>query len=424
MLSHEENELLTRTGPGTPMGALMRRYWMPAMLSEELPEPDCDPVRVRLLGEGLVAFRDTQGRVGLLDENCTHRCASLAYARVEENGLRCIYHGWKYDVTGKILETPPEPAESTFKDRIRQPAYPVREAAGVIWTYMGPPEHMPTFPEYEWMLAPEERRWLSKTVQACNWAQALEGDIDSAHSDYLHSSDITGRPRDHAPMMVAEDTDYGFRYAAIRQPDNDPEQRKYVRVTLFAAPFSTFTPPERRRRQGDEPYETATHRMYVPVDDETHLFFSFSVSRLGPYRPIARDGTLATSYRPAGNRGNMHLQDRAAMKAGNWAGIQGVRAQDRAVTEGMGPIAPRFKEHLGVSDVALIRMRRRMIDAARAFMEGAEPPGLDPSIRYDLLHSEEKMVAADAPWQAVLDDPALVGESVTAGLASRAPSAL
>ncbi|HZT06476.1 MAG TPA: Rieske 2Fe-2S domain-containing protein [Chloroflexota bacterium] len=397
MLSVEENELLARTGPGTPMGELVRLYWMPALLSEELPEPDCTPVRTRLLGEDLVAFRDTTGRVGILDEACAHRCASLAYGRNEEGGLRCLYHGWKYDVEGNILETPPEPPESTFKDRIKQRAYLVREHAGVIWTYMGPKHRVPAFPEWEWTHFPPERVGLAKTIQACNWAQALEGDIDSAHTDYLHSSDVRGRPRDHAPRFEVEDTLYGYRYAAIRDPDSDADKLKYVRITLFAAPFHTFTPPLRTMRDG-APYETATHRVYVPIDDETHAFFSFSLSRFGPLVDSQKEAGLETGYRPAGNRGNMHLQDRAAMKAGNWSGIQGIRAQDRAMTESMGLLAPRHKEHLGASDVAVIRFRRRMLDAVRGLERGEQPPGLDPSLRFDELRAEQRLVPTGADW--------------------------
>ncbi len=410
MLTREENDLLCQTGPGTPMGELMRRYWMPAMLSEELPEPDGTPLRVRLLGEDLVAFRDSDGRVGLLDENCSHRCTSLAYGRNEQGGLRCIYHGWKYDVEGKILETPAEPAASMIKHHVRQKAYPVREVGGVLWTYMGPKDRVPVFPEWEWMSYPVEQRSVSKVFQECNWAQALEGDIDSSHSDYLHSSDIRGRPGDHAPMLEAEDTAYGFRYAAIRRPDRDADKIKYVRITLFAAPFHTFIPPQRFGvPTSDERYEYANHHAYVPVDDENHLFFSFSINRVGPMGNRGnRDGIPERGYRAAGNRANMHLQDRAAMKSGNWSGVQGIRAQDRAVTEGMGAISPRWKEHLGMGDIAVARFRHRMLDAVRAFMDGAEPIGLDPTIVHREIHSEEKMVPIDWPWQAALDGGPLV----------------
>jgi phthalate 4,5-dioxygenase len=411
VLTKEENDLLCQTGPGTPMGELMRRYWMPAMLAEELPERDGAPLRVRLLGEDLIAFRDSAGRVGLLDENCSHRCTSLAYGRNEEGGLRCIYHGWKYDVEGKILETPAEPAASMIKHHVRQKAYPVRDVAGVLWTYMGPKDRMPAFPEWEWMGYPDEQRMIGKVFQECNWAQALEGDIDSSHSDYLHSSDIRGRPSDHAPLLETEDTAYGFRYAAVRRPDADADRIKYVRVTLFAAPFSTFIPPQRFgvNAFGEGGYEYVNHHAYVPVDDETHLFFTFSINRAGPMGNRAgRDGDPTRGYRAPGNRANMHLQDRAAMKDGNWSGVSGIRAQDRVVTEGMGAISPRWKEHLGLGDIAVARFRHQMLDAVRAFMDGAEPIGLDPTIVHREIHSEEKMVPIDWPWQAALDGGPLV----------------
>jgi phthalate 4,5-dioxygenase len=376
------------------------------MLSEELAEPAGTPLRVRLFGEDLVAFRDSEGRVGLLDEACSHRCTSLAYARNEEGGLRCIYHGWKYDVEGKILETPAEPAESMIRHHLRHRAYPVREVGDILWTYMGPREHMPILPEWEWMGYPAEQRSVAKVFQECNWAQALEGDIDSSHSDYLHSSEIRGRPRDHAPRLETEDTPYGFHYAAIRMPDAGADQTQYVRVTLFVAPFHAFIPPQRRGigGWGDDAYEIVNHHAYVPVDDENHLFFTFSINRLGSNSARSgRDGNPENGYRAAGNRRNMHLQDRVAMKEGNWSGVQGIRAQDRAVTEAMGPITPRWREHLGMGDIAINRFRHRMLEAVRAFQAGGEPIGVDPSIPYRELHSEERMVPAEWPWQAVLE---------------------
>src|SRR5579884_1719760 len=192
MLTKEENEYITRTGPGTPMGALFRRYWMPALLSEELPEPDGAPVQVRLLGEDLVAYRDSAGQVGLLGEFCPHRKASLFLGRNEERGLRCVYHGWKFDVTGACVDMPNEPAESNFKDKIRHTAYPCREAGGVVWAYMGPRERMPELPQFEWTLVPDSQRVVSKLHQANNWLQGLEGGIDSSHVSFLHSSRQSG----------------------------------------------------------------------------------------------------------------------------------------------------------------------------------------------------------------------------------------
>ncbi|MBV9173377.1 MAG: Rieske 2Fe-2S domain-containing protein, partial [Chloroflexi bacterium] len=240
MLSREENLLLCQTGPDTPMGKLMRRYWLPALLSDELPEPDGEPLQVRLLGENFVAFRDSSGRVGFLNENCPHRGASLAYARNEECGLRCIYHGWKVDADGRVVDMPTEPPTSTFRDRLRHPAYLVREAGDVIWVYLGPREFEPPFPAWEWTHAPREQRGVTKVFQECNYAQGLEGTIDSAHSDYLHSSDIRGRPKDHSPRLEAVDTPFGFKYAAIRTPDAEADLYKYVRITLFVAPCFAF----------------------------------------------------------------------------------------------------------------------------------------------------------------------------------------
>src|SRR5947208_615519 len=238
MLTAEETELLTRVGPGTPMGELLRRYWLPACLSEEIAEPDGDPVRVRLLGEDLVAYRDSGGRVGLVQELCAHRGASLFLGRNEEGGLRCLYHGWKSDVEGRILDTPCEPAGSTFKDRVHQPAYPVREAGDVIWTYMGPTEKMPEFPHFEWMLAEPEHRSIAKVRAECNYVQSLEGTLDYAHAMVLHSGwaimgtwqfDEWHRPtRDTAPNHEFEDTPWGFRYAAVSTHFEQPDALKYI----------------------------------------------------------------------------------------------------------------------------------------------------------------------------------------------------
>ena len=186
MLTREENELLTRVGPGTPMGALMRCYWLPALLAEELPAPDCPPVRVRLLGEDLVGFRDSEGRVGLLGAHCPHRGASLYFGRNEECGLRCVYHGWKFDVTGQCVDMPSEPPESSFKQKVRPTAYPCVEKGGVIWTYMGPPAEQPPLVDLEWIRAPAGHCHVSKTYQECNYLQGIEGGVDTAHSSFLH----------------------------------------------------------------------------------------------------------------------------------------------------------------------------------------------------------------------------------------------
>src|SRR5581483_3334931 len=221
MLSREDNALLALAGPGTPMGALMRRYWAPFLLSSELPEPDCPPVRTTLLGEKLVAFRDSSGQVGLLDEHCPHRGASLFFGRNEECGLRCVYHGWKFDLEGRCVDMPNEPPESNFKDKVRTTAYPCRERGGIVWAYLGPPEHVPALPEFEFLTVPDEQRYITKRIQECNWLQSLEGGLDSSHIGFLHRgnySDDLGDIYygDPAPKFFVVGRDYGQLVAARR----------------------------------------------------------------------------------------------------------------------------------------------------------------------------------------------------------------
>ena len=194
MLKAEQNELLTRTGPGSVMGDLIRRYWIPALLTEELPEPDCAPVRVKLLSERLIAFRDSGGKLGLIDEFCAHRGVSLWFGRNEECGLRCAYHGWKYDVSGHCVDIPSEPEESGFRRKIKLQSYPLAERGGVLWAYMGPPESQPALPEYEFATVPREQTFISKRLQECNYLQAMEGGIDSSHVSFLHRGALNEDP--------------------------------------------------------------------------------------------------------------------------------------------------------------------------------------------------------------------------------------
>src|SRR6266508_877579 len=271
MLTREQNELVTRTGPGTPMGEAMRRYWLPALLSEELPEPDCPPLRVGLVGENLVAFRDTQGKVGLMAENCPHRGASLFFGRNEECGLRCVYHGWKFDTADNCVDMPNEPPESNFKHKIHAAAYPCVEHGGVIWAYLGPPEHRPVEPLFEWAHLPQGHRFISKTWQECNYLQAIEGGVDSSHSSFLHrmfdggtSAMSSGgyRARSTSPKLEVLRTDYGYAYASIRHLKD--EGKNYVRVYHFVLPFQQM-----RAFEGFLPgCPLIQGHLWVPIDDE------------------------------------------------------------------------------------------------------------------------------------------------------------
>jgi len=401
MLSREENELLCRIGAETPMGKLMRRYWMPALLGSELPAGG-DPKRVRLLGEDLVAFRDAKGTVGLVDEYCPHRGASLALARVEECGLRCLYHGWVIAPDGRVLETPPEPEEMGFREKIRARSYPVRERGGMIWAYMGPPGLEPPLPNFPFCELPPEHVHVQKVKVDCNWAQVIEGVIDSAHTNYLHKDllrppakdqDVSvyrgvniARPSDDGqPRIECRNTNYGFRYAAIRKPTVDPDKNKYIRVTLWIAPFYSAFPAGKG---------WANIQGMLPIDDEHTMFHFWRYCFDRPMTQQERDDITALSgFKPGVDivdldtrqlrqtRANNWLQDREAMQNGtSHSGIAGANIQDIAVEESMGPIYDRSKEHLGTSDIAVIRMRRLLIDSARAHAERGETPiGLDAS---------------------------------------------
>lgn len=251
MLTHEENELLCRVEGDAPMGKLMRQHWTPVCLIEEVSEPDGAPVKARVLGEDLVVFRDNEGRVGVMDEYCPHRRASLVYGRNEDGGLRCLYHGWKFDVLGNVLEMVSEPAASGMTEKVKHKAYPSKEWGGMVWAYMGPQDAIPEFVAPAWAPTADTRVSIAKALLPCNWAQVLEGAIDSAHSSSLHSSDFVParvggaeatsknwlRPStDKAPRLQVERTDYGFRYAALRRPIFNANTHDYVRSTVFIAP--------------------------------------------------------------------------------------------------------------------------------------------------------------------------------------------
>jgi phenylpropionate dioxygenase-like ring-hydroxylating dioxygenase large terminal subunit len=391
MLKKEQNDLVTQTGPGTPMGELFRRYWLPALLAEELPEPDCAPVRLQLLSERLVAFRDSQGRLGAIDEFCAHRGVSLWFGRNEESGLRCPYHGWKYDVTGQCVDVPSEPSESGYCERIKLKGYALIERGGVIWIYMGPPELKPSEPEWEFATVPANQSFTSKRLQECNWLQALEGGIDSSHVSFLHSGQLNNDPlfkgaagnkyniADKKPVFEVVPADGGLFIGARRLAEDD---QYYWRITPWIMPCFTMVPP-----RGDHPVHG---HFWVPIDDHNNWAWSFDYHPTRALRDSERqamkDGQgihvkyVPGTYIPLANKGNDYLMDRAAQKAGlQYSGVEGIGMQDASLQESMGSIQDRTREHLVSTDNGIIMMRQRIMKAAKALAEkGEAPPGLTP----------------------------------------------
>ena len=384
MLTKEENRYMTETGPGTPMGDFMRRFWHPVLLSEELPEPDCPPKRTKILSEELIAFRDTNGNVGLIDNYCPHRRASLFFGRNEESGIRCVYHGWKFDVNGDCVDMPSEPAESNFKDKVRIKAYPCREGAGMVWAYMGPPELQPDMPKLEYLDMPEDQYVSTKVMYESNYVQVIEGEIDTVHASILHSNldslsksdtatTIGGRYsyRDRPARFFVEDTDSGILIGARR---NAEEDSYYWRISRFLYPYITMIPRE--------PRGSARSGLIVPIDDENCWFFWV---RWNPFRPLEEEevrtyelmkASLApVTYLGQANKRNDYMIDREMQRNVNYTGIpqNNARAQDAAMTDSMGVIVDRSQEHLGTTDMAIIRMRRRLVQGASELEEGIEP---------------------------------------------------
>ena len=414
MVTREENDLLCRVEGDAPMGQLMRRHWIPACMSEEVAEPDGAPVRTRLLGEDLVVFRDTKGRLGVLGERCIHRRASLAFGRNEDCGLRCLYHGWKFDVEGNVVDMACEPQGNRLTPQRRQKSYPVREGGGFVWVYMGPAEEMREFEPPNWAPTPGTRISIVKIHAACNWAQVLEGSIDSAHSSSLHSTNMPSmvvdsakateenwpRPStDKAPRMQFQATSFGFRYAAIRKPILNAATHDYVRITLFVAPFTVIIPP-------NDQYKLA--QMLIPIDDANTMFYWIAWHETKgidqeSWRKFcgAQIGIdLDENYRKVRTLENRFLQDRQAMKLGDFTGIKGIPSQDMAMWESMGPITDRSEDNLGASDIAVIQFRRQMIAAAKNFRDGGPAIGTaEPRIPHLKLRSFEGIVPKGTDWR-------------------------
>jgi phthalate 4,5-dioxygenase len=414
MLPVEQNELVSRVGSGTPMGELLRRYWMPALFSRDLPEPDCAPVRVRLLGEDLVAFRDTLGRVGLLEEYCPHRRVSLWLGRNEESGLRCVYHGWKFDVEGTCVDQMNEP--ESFANKVHIVSYPTVEQGDVVWTYMGPRELMPPPPNFAWTQAPAGHRHISRVVQECNWLQALEGGIDTSHAPILHralarngagsapdSPFVRGKP----PTLEVDLTDYGYRYFGVRELDED---EYYIRGYHYVMPFHQIRPGivDNRAAGGIAEYPTNNGHMWVPMDDHNTMVYNWMLSvsdkSLTDEHRLERGNgngpdhvNAANGYRSYDGAWNNYGIDRERQQTVNFSGINGVNKQDRAVQETMGRIVDRSREQLGPADRAIITTRQLLLDALRTVREGGDPPATGES--YYTIRAWEKVMPRVPQWR-------------------------
>jgi len=392
MLSQQENEILTQTAAGTPAGNYFRRFWLPAMLASEVSAPDGPPVRVKVLGEDLIAFRDSHGRVGLVDEFCPHRRASLFWGRNEECGLRCVYHGWKYDVNGACVDMPNEPPVYGFENKVRIPAYPTREYGGLVWAYLGPPDHIPQLPKLEWARVPASHRYISKRFQETNYLQAIEGGIDSSHSNFLHATVDAFRVTDSyvervknsanlrakyhlmdkAPRFTVKKTDYGLVIAVRR---NAEEDTYYWRMTQFLLPSHTMIPYQKGN--------SIHGHCWVPRDDQTCWVWTISWNPDEPLSPDDRDAIAnetfvhakvePVTFRPLRNKYNNYGIDREQQRTTTMTGIHGFAAQDQALQESMGPAVDRTRERLGTSDTAIIATRRLLLQEIRALQDGHEP---------------------------------------------------
>ena len=410
-ITREENELLTLTGADTPMGRLFRQYWLPAMLSERLAEPDGAPIAVKLLGEQLVAFRDTEGRVGLLDELCSHRRVSLAYGRNEECGLRCVYHGWKYGVDGRVIETPAE-VNPDFAKTIAHTAYPTREAGGIIWTYMGPRAEPPPFPEFLFTKLPAHQVLGYHYRQECNYLQGIEADLDISHASFLHST-IDQAPIDerraaiaHDPQPRAYTREVPFGMQTVwGWKTEDPAKALYW-IDPFVVPCHTIVPAGRTAMRW-------IWHAWVPIADEHHWLYYVHYDP--EVHPSAGDRErLETAfghdlidpkddYRSRDNLANLHLIDRGRQKTENYTGIRGIVAQDVAMLQSMGPILDRSLENIGSKDILVVRLRRYMLKLVRQFMANGELPALDGTVSFADIDSRMVIVPSGMPLPEILE---------------------
>ena len=401
MLNQADNERLCRVGPGTPMGEMMRRYWHPVCMSEQLPARDSAPLRVRLLGEDFVAFRDSEGHVGVLEELCMHRGASLALGRVEEGGLRCLYHGWKFDVKGSVMETPNHD-DRKYRERMRAPAFPVREEGGIVWAYLGPKEHEPAFSRYAFMDAEPAHRVVLRINVACNYLQLVEGGEDTSHVGVLHTNEA--RPgwkdkeftrntdvvnpaalasNDLNPVLKIEDTPYGFHYVAMRKTEQ--ANLKNARVVPFIVPYGRIIPaPAFQFTVLEVPQDDTHTSTYLVVHGKAPVSESKILELLGLDNPQYYD---RATHNFLADWSNTFGQSRERMVE-SWTGLRGVEVEDATIALSQGPLYDRSKEHLVPADQAVMRVRRVMLDSVKRVAESKPPLGVGLDLR--------RVVALDA----------------------------
>lgn len=411
MLTRENNARLCQVGPDTPMGDLLRRFWIPALLSSELPEGRRDPVRVKLLGENFVAFRDAAGKVGFLDEYCPHRGASLALGRCEADGIRCIYHGWKFSVDGSLLETPNFRSNETFRKQVKAITFPCVEAVGILWVYLGPADRKPPFPTFPFTDESPDTFAVARIEIPANWVQIMEGHHDSSHASYLHQdfalfgadvpeeqlSVLRGNADfvsdDLTPKIEIEDTAFGFYEGSLRKAVVDGMDGSYARIHAFAMPFLSLVPPKNYIWEVPmDDHNTSTFALsYDPDGLDKEAFDDLFINEPGRYMDESR------KFQPTPE--NRWFQDRTVMDR-SFSGISSIFVEDVAVCASMGPIIDRTKEHLVSSDIAVGHMRRRLLEAASDLEKGIEPSSAQADL--STVVPIDALITTDTPWQSLL----------------------
>ncbi len=420
MLTVEANDLVTKVTGDAPMGMYFREFWLPFLFSNEL-EVDGPPERIRLLGEDLIAFRNSEGKVGLIGEHCPHRYASLFYGRNEEGGMACVYHGWKFSPDGTCLDMPSEPEASNFRDKVKQPAYPCEERGGVVWAYMGDQKVLPALPDLEWMDLPADQIVASKRIQYTNWLQGLEGEIDQSHLSFTHRRlkygeglNFSGtlvnqiRQSDKHPVFETINTEAGVCIGSGRKA---PDGQKYWRISQWLTPSHIMTGP-----YGPNPMRN--WRMWVPVDDVTVLIMGChfhpnraiegsereklvtngQVWNISPHLRLHKQGEAFAKWHPKPGLENDFFIDRQIQKTESYSGIEEFWAQDAAPQISMGPITPRNLEHLGTSDLGIIAMRKRLLSELKAFEQNKTAPPQVNHPEWYRVRSDAAILASEEPW--------------------------